>query len=71
MTEASVQEQIDDDVKIHGYEWLKGEQLVAVEQFVSSKDVFVSLDLAIRLSTVFCQPYMIGYEGTQCQRRWL
>ena len=29
--------------KTHGYESLKEEQLLAIEEFVSGKDVFVSL----------------------------
>ena len=59
--------------KEHGYEKLKEEQLLAIDKFVSGKDVFVSLltGFVSLLFTAFCQPYTIAYEGTRCQRRWL
>ena len=53
MAEVSVREQIVDVVKIHGYERLKEEQLVAVEQFVSGKDVFVSLPTGFSKSLIY------------------
>ena len=58
--------------KEHGYEKLKEEQLLAIDEFVSGKDVCVSLPTGFGESlTAFCQPYTIAYEGTRCQRRWL
>ena len=72
VAKTSVWKQIIDVAKIHGYERLKEEQLLAVQQFVSGK-MSVSLPTGFSKSLIYgiLPAIYVGYEGTQCRRWWV